>query len=527
MILDGRNGLVATASALVSKAKESGTSNNEDIIELNRAMAALVDSTFVAEDVQNATTRGRNFQAVLSLIDGMTADTSNTPLSESGVRASALVLRSIPMASVHISSQGADELALYIAHTVDACLARLSQLCDDAAAYLENAALPAKAKTGLPADIAERISLALVAIEGSSDCIDYMCQGSDGLLQSQDIWRSTLEQCRPIAVYLSKLFASACRLFTASASQTFIHNKDLLHQRLTLHKRCSKLIETISGIFGSDTHLKTDLGMKRSLMERFCEYALAAHKALLSAPPSLKAVLNSLCVISTKFSAASFDNARQCQKAVVRCSGTVRELASQLMALLPRLDSNSMQDPKIHKRVKSSLMVIRFIVFRITALLPRARDQEARSAALAMLDSLFGEVLAAKTLLRIPDDISSTIATLLCAVSRKFALSLFTSDTSYLTRYLDILAQNSGESMPLLEGLNRREAHCEIIRIACCELWSFPTEDQTRLLGHKTPILAAFAIAMDHDALFVVLPAMGDSYIDGNEMQNCSSYQQL
>ncbi|KAJ1887612.1 hypothetical protein LPJ81_006485, partial [Coemansia sp. IMI 209127] len=188
-----------------------------------------------------------------------------------------------------------------------------------------------------------------------------------------------------------------------------------------------------------------------------------------------------------------------------------------------------MQDPKINKRVKSSLMVIRFIVFRISALLPRARSQEARSAALAMLDSLFGEVLSAKTLLRLPSDISSTVVALICAVSRKFALSLLTSDALLVAKYLDILGQRrTGEVMPLIKGLSHCEAHCEIIRIVCCELGSFSVEDQTRLLGHKSSVLAAFALAMDHDPLFVLLPATGDNYTDSIEQQkDCSAYQQL
>ncbi|KAJ1901410.1 hypothetical protein LPJ81_003758, partial [Coemansia sp. IMI 209127] len=109
MILDNSNELVATARALVSKAKEDAVSNHKDIVELNQAMAALVHSTFASDDVQNVTSKVRKVKAVLSLIDDMTADTANTTLSESGVRASALVLRSIPMASAHVSSQGADE----------------------------------------------------------------------------------------------------------------------------------------------------------------------------------------------------------------------------------------------------------------------------------------------------------------------------------------------------------------------------------------------------------------------------------
>ncbi|KAJ2088204.1 hypothetical protein IW138_004376 [Coemansia sp. RSA 986] len=490
-------------------------------------MAAVVTSTFASEDIQS---KGHNVEVVLSLIGDMTSNNiNNTALTESGVRAIALVLRSIPMASVHVSSQGAaDVVSLYSAHTVDSCLAKLSQLCDDAATYLEKAASSDRGKGELPSDISDWIHLALAIIENTSDCLDYMCEGSDSLLRSHDIWKSTLEQCRPIAVYLSKLFAAVCRLFTVSTSQAFVPNQDLLHQRLDLYKRCSKVIETISGIFGAEVHLKTDLGMKRSLMERYCEHALAAHKPLMSAPPSLKAVLTSLCAIVTKFSAASFDNAKQCQRVVIRCSGTVRELASQLMTLLLRLDASSMHDPKINKRVKSSLMVIRFIVFRISPLLPRARDQEARSSALSMLDTLFGEVLSAKTLLRLPGDISSTVVTLICAVSRKFALSLFTSDTSSLTRHLDILSRHTGENMPLIKGLNHHEAHCEMIRVVCCELGSFSTEDQAQLLGHQTSILAAFAMAMDHDPLFTVLPATSDSYIDSNDQhKDCSSYQQL
>ncbi|KAJ2862557.1 hypothetical protein GGI22_002162, partial [Coemansia erecta] len=492
-------------------------------------MTALVHSTFVADDTQNVASKARKVKVILSLIDDMTADAANTALSESGARASALVLRSIPMASAHVSSQGADEVSLYSAHTVDTCLAKLAQLCDDAAAYLEMAAVPGKGKGELPGDIAERIHLSLAITESLNDCLDCMCEGNDGLLRSQDIWKSTLEQCRPIAAHLSKIFAAVCRLFTVSTGQALVHSQELLHQRLSLYKRCSKLIEVISGIFGSESHLTTDLGMKRSLMERFCEHALAAHKALLSAPPSLKAVLTSLCAIATRFSAASFDNAKQCQKVVVRCSGTVRELASQLMTLFPRLDSTSMQDPKINKRVKSSLMVIRFIVFRISALLPRSRSREAQLAALAMLGSLFGEVLSAKTLLCLPGDISSIVVALICAVSRKFALSLLTGDALLVTKYLDTLDQRrTGEAMPLIEGLSHCEAHCELIRIVCCELGSFSVEDQTRFLGHKTSVLAAFALAMDHDPLSVLLPATGDNYTDSNEQQkDSSSYQQL
>ncbi|KAJ1731756.1 hypothetical protein LPJ72_003772 [Coemansia sp. Benny D160-2] len=563
MILDTSSSteLVATARSLVSEARSAGRLDQNASVELGRATAALVATAFVAQDTPSQppmAVSAPEVEAVLSLIEEMTADAGNTTLCEAGVRVSALVLRSIPVASAQVfsSQEGADRATLCCAHAVDVCLASLARICDDTASRLEKALLPGKPKgkhkppsdSNGGDDAIERTHLALAIVECTSECLDYMCGGSDSpLLRSADIWKSTLEQCRPVAVYLSKLFAGACRLFTLSTTvQAAAQNPGVQpQQRLTLFKRCSKVIESISAVFGSEAHLRADdVGMKRSLMERFCEHALAAHKALLSAPPSLKAVLVALCAICTKFSAASFDNARQCQRVVVRCAGTVRELAVQLATtLLPRLrQANGMQDPKTGKRVKGNLMVIRFVVFRITALLPRARDHDARTAALAMLDVLFGDLLSAKTLLQLPDDVSSSVASLLSAVSRRFALSLLTSNAFVLTKYLDSLAVplgtrssagtecNGGGSMPLLDGLSRVEAHCEMIRIACCELASFSPEDQTRLLGHRHSILASFAAAMDRDPLSALLPATGDSYTDGGndkQQKEYSSYQQL
>ncbi|KAJ1986901.1 hypothetical protein EDC05_006110 [Coemansia umbellata] len=298
---------------------------------------------------------------------------------------------------------------------------------------------------------------------------------------------------------------------------------------MILCKHTAKLIETLSKIFGSEAHLKTDVGMKRSLMERFCENSLAIHKLLLNYSPQFKVVWLSLCTIATKFSGVSFDSSKQCQKIFTHSCSTVRELASQTSALIARTDKSGAQDIKLQRRVKMNLASIRFIVFRMPSLLPKVRVDESRSAALTMLDTLFGELISARSLLVMPAIIAAFINQLVCAVVRKFTLMLFTKDVSPILRHLDALSEHSSDVVfPLIEGLHHRSAHCEIIRIICCGLDSISAENQLLLLAHPISIMTAFAMAVDYDILYLFLPDENSDSSDSIEQASeNSTYQRL
>ncbi|KAJ2618936.1 hypothetical protein GGI25_006126, partial [Coemansia spiralis] len=517
------------ARLLVAAAKGNAALSQADVVELNQAISTLIESTFDSETTLHTMGKSHKVDSILALLSDMTTSKESIPLRECGIRSNTLVLRQIPLASTYVSSQGSDEQTIYSAHIVDNCLARVTSLYDETVTYLEGIAIPNTVDSASLDLAAETLQLALVIVESLDECLESMSQGGDGLLQSQAIWKSALEQCLPVATYLSKLFASSCRLFAMSTGQVFRQQQGHFKQAMILCKHTAKLIETLSKIFGSEAHLKTDVGMKRSLMERFCENSLAIHKLLLNYSPQFKVVWLSLCTIATKFSGVSFDSSKQCQKIFTHSCSTVRELASQTSALIARTDKSGAQDIKLQRRVKMNLASIRFIVFRMPSLLPKVRVDESRSAALTMLDTLFGELISARSLLVMPAIIAAFINQLVCAVVRKFTLMLFTKDVSPILRHLDALSEHSSDVVfPLIEGLHHRSAHCEIIRIICCGLDSISAENQLLLLAHPISIMTAFAMAVDYDILYLFLPDENSDSSDSIEQASeNSTYQRL
>ncbi|KAJ1717918.1 hypothetical protein LPJ61_007047, partial [Coemansia biformis] len=306
--------------------------------------------------------------------------------------------------------------------------------------------------------------------------------GEDGLLKSQAIWKSALEDTSAIASYLAKAFECACRLFAHCASAEMRRRPQLAAQATSLYRASGKVMDLVSTVFSSDAHLASDAGRKRSLMERYCTSTLAAHKTILGSPPQFKAAWKALCMVATSFSAVAFDGPGLCLKVYAQSCGMVRTLTAQAVALLRRTGDSI--DPKLQRRVKGNLAFVRFIVFQMPSLMARIRSADAADAersmavfpdAMSMLDAVFGELMAEHMRVSVSGELSSLIHQLVATVCEKFAVSLLTAFPQSIPRYLDALWDHSfsaastlerGQSIPYMEGIRHAAANREILRIA-------------------------------------------------------------
>ncbi|KAJ2888888.1 hypothetical protein FB639_000318 [Coemansia asiatica] len=378
------------------------------------------------------------------------------------------------------------------------------------------------------------LKVTLLCSSKISNCLDRLSSGNSGLLKSQAIWKSALDNTSPIALYLIKICDYAIRIFAQCTSSAVRRQLALAELCGQIFKCVTKIVDQVSAVFGSDAHLLQDFGMKRSLMERYCNLVLEKHIPMLGSPPQFKVLWQTLCSIATRFSATSFDSAALCLRVYLKSSETVRTLALQTVSLLNKAKAEEIRDPKIARKLKGPMAFIRFVVFQMPTLVNRILGKETGGAAetnphwrsivsgaMLMLDTVFGHLTAPSVLVRASDDIASTLQTLVVAACTKFALAIMLHSTEPIARYLEKLSaflqtvdQNCETGfcsrIPLIEGLGQSDANREVLRVALENIGFFTLDQQSYLLeatSEKASIVQAFVLAVDRDPVSVLLPA--------------------
>ncbi|KAI8321931.1 hypothetical protein GQ54DRAFT_168917 [Martensiomyces pterosporus] len=537
MYSDNSDNSAARAKALIDAAKRQGALEQGAAVELQQAMDSLVEGSLGPGASPNSA------EAPLFLISEMLSDTSICLLCECGARTASLALRT----ALLDSGQQSGETSMHSTQAIDLCLSKMVSLYDELGRHLERVC-GSPATTSTPG-MSDMLQLAFACTESLCGCLEHMSSGDASIQRSPSIWMSSLEGANPVALYLVKLFEGACRVFAASTNQALRKQPQYTAHCNSLFKVSGRLVDAVSSVLSSNAHLQQDLGMKRSVMERYCEHALAAYKALMGSPQQFKVVWKSLCKIATSFSAASFDNSGLCLKIYLQSCDTVQTLASQTTALFRRTDAADMAAPALLRRTKSSLAFIRFFVFQMSALLAKIRgpdtdamDRESSPDArpivdtMAMFDVIFGELMDARTLAHVSLEISTVARQTVSTVVERLAISLFSQSTRPILAYLDSLwafvssaktTRATSSQIPLLEGITRTSANREILRIILANIGSLSPDQQQELVDHDMPVISAFVLAVDRDPVTVFSATKGDSYICDGQQTMAIEYERL
>ncbi|KAJ2496579.1 hypothetical protein GGH96_005732 [Coemansia sp. RSA 1972] len=484
-------------------------------------------------------TGGRGVESVLYLIEQMLGGQA---LCECGIKSAVLVLQMVPVGVVQMCSQNGDEASAVGLRIIDSCLSKLVDVCDEAEKKLGAfiAALVDKAPNTVDSDATNILHIALACIEGLALYFEKALPGDDGMLKSPAIWKSVLEGTNALAVYLTQSFECSCKLFTHCTHATLRRQPQYAALSTSVCKASGKVMDQISLVFSSDSHIASDSGRKRILLERYCNTALFAHKSIMSSPPQFKAVWKALCVIATMFSSASFDSRAMCRKVYAQSCETVRMLAGQAVLVLRRTSADGLGDQKLQRRVKGILAFIRFIVFQMPSLLSRIQgsnttcNERVGLVAMAMFDVLFGELCSSQLSAAMPKEISTMVDHLVTTVCTKFALSLFsvypTMLLDYLSKLQHVCRTNDStdvKQLPLLEGIRSPIANRELLCVVVTGISAFTEEQQHQLFTHAVPLLMAFCIAVDCDPASVFSIAMGDSWAHSEQQLSAIEYERL
>ncbi|KAJ1966207.1 hypothetical protein GGI12_000229 [Dipsacomyces acuminosporus] len=527
--------LAAKAKAMIDGARQRHALVQQQAIELQALMDSLA-TTSLGSDLSTNTAA-----AVLFLVGEMLSDMSIHQLYECGIRTAARGLRNARAAS----DQQDEQASAYSTQVTDICLSKLVDSYESISRCLEKSS--GSAANASAANAADLLHLALVCTENIHGCLEHMSNGNGDIRASPKIWTSNLDGVNPVALYLIRLFESTCRIFTASTAQALIRQSQYKAQCSALYKASGVLIELLSSVFSSSNHLSQDLGMKRSILERYCEHALSVYKAFMSFPQQFKAVWKTLCRIVTIFTAASFNSAGLCTMVYSQSCGTVQTLASQTASLLRRTSVADMSDDKLLKRTRSSLAFIRFFVFQMASLLARIRssintssshteDTGVVASTMSMLDVIFGELMDPSTLAHVSPDISSVARQTVSTVAEKLAVSLFVEDISPALSYLDMLdsfvagadrTKARISHMPLMDGIKSASANREILRIIIANIGTFSPDQQQQFLDHGMSIMSAFALAIDCDPSSVFPVTKGDTFVYDGQQTSTIEYEQL
>ncbi|KAJ1740157.1 hypothetical protein LPJ68_004030 [Coemansia sp. RSA 1086] len=512
------------------------TGANSQTLALQSLMNTLIESVFGA-DGSGLLENGRAAETVLYFIGQMLEGRVDSVLCECGIHSTALVLQTVSLQATQISSQSTDETSAFRFRIIDSCLAKLVAICDDA----EKGLAKCIATNGnLPENVdPERIlHVGLVCNEAVATCLTKLSTSESGILQSDMVWKSVLEGTNAIAQYLVRLFEISCKLFLHCTQPLLRREQRYAALSSSLSKAAGKVMEQVATVFGNETHLKSDVGRKRALCERFCEQALVSHKTIMSSPPQFKAVWKALCVIVT-FSASSFDSSQWCFKVFVQSCETVQMLGAQATGILQRAGANEL-DAKLQRRVKGILAFIRFMVFQLPSLLPKIASRETGQGnsrlmlpAMSMFDVLLGKLCAWQLQAAMPKEVSSMVDLLAWTVTTKFAVTLLANYPEPLFTYLDRLGEyamtsdQSSTQVPLLIGLSSPGANREVLRAVLSGIGSFSEEQQAKLLDRAVPLPLAFAMVIDSDAASVFAITKGSSHINPEQQTSVLEYEQL
>ncbi|PIA13686.1 hypothetical protein COEREDRAFT_83286 [Coemansia reversa NRRL 1564] len=537
--------LLATASTLLDKAKNTNGVDQQCLVELQQVISALVDVAFATDDWMSASDNGRTIESLLNMTDFMLTARSESQLFECGVRTISLILRQMPFGVAQICSQEKSLASVCGMRILDLCMAKLVDSCDGAEKLLGTCITKLTDEPSYPDDnVTAALDMSLICVESFGNSIEALSPGEDGLLKSSAIWSSTLEGTNATASYLVRAFECACLLFLRCTNTALRKRPKCAAFSSSLYKASGKLIDLVSAIFSSDVHVSGDTGRKRSLMEKFCLHALGIHKSIMNSPPQFKMVWKALCVISTSSLSISFEGSELCLKVYIQSTDTVRVLVKQAVTILQRAEG--LNEEKTRRRFKGILAFIRFIVFQMPSLLSKIRKTagidrgdsgEVIPAAMSMLDVIFGELALAQLQVSMPYEISTMIQQLVSTVSVKFTVSLLTCYMEPILRYMGLLqdffcttglsSDTNRTKCHLLDGIQNASANREIMRIVVANINGFTPEQQEKLLTHNVPIPMAFAMAIDYDAASVFSISKGVDWIHPEQQKSTSEYEQL
>ncbi|KAJ1936190.1 hypothetical protein GGF37_005707, partial [Kickxella alabastrina] len=476
----------------------------------------------------------RTLEYALQIITHLlTTATLHSSLINCGIQSTAQLLRTMPAEIADTPSQGCtDRGSIQGAQALDVCFGGLSRAYEIIDKRIQND----------PGGIDEALQLA-------AQCTECICQGlarlSGGILQSQVIWKSALENTAPLALHLVKICECSARLYAHCAGPIVRRQQQqqCAEQCAQLKMGVCRLVDLTSAVFRSEAHLTGDSGMKRSLMERYISYVLGTHRLMLGSPPQFKAQWQTICAIATQFSAPAFDSSAMCLRVYKKSCESVRTWCLQSLEQWAKAGLEAMGDEKLARRLKTPLAYIRFVVFQMPSLIARisvdaSQWAEVVSCAMAMLDVVFGQLSDIKVLAGISKDMAKSVRQLAVLACSKFTVTLFSHSLHPVTQYVGKLARALGDvdrsgglgasRIPLLDGLQSPAAHREILRIVFENLSSFTAHQQEMLLcppnSSTTSIVRAFVLAVDRDPASMFVHHRADSDRDQEEP---SEYEDL
>ncbi|KAJ1893868.1 hypothetical protein LPJ66_005513 [Kickxella alabastrina] len=525
--------LAATAKTLIDRAQHTPTADPTAIAsELRQVLDALAQ----AVQTQPLSEHSRTLEYALQIITHLlTTATLHSSLINCGIQSTIQLLCTMPADIADTPSQGCtDRGSIQGAQTLDACFGGLSRAYEIIDRRIQND----------PGGIDETLRLA-------AQCTECICQGlarlSGGILQSQVIWKSALENTAPLALHLVKICECSARLYAHCASPVVRRQQQqqqqCAEQCAQLKMGVCRLVDLTSGVFRSEAHLTGDSGMKRSLMERYIGYVLGTHRLMLGSPPQFKAQWQTICVIATQFSAPAFDSSAICLRVYKKSCESVRTWCLQSLEQWARAGLEAMEDEKLARRLKTPLAYIRFVVFQMPSLIARvsvdaSQWAEVVSCAMAMLDVVFGQLSDIEVLAGISKDVAKSVRQLAVLACSKFTVALFSHSLQPVTQYVGKLARALGDvdqsgglgasRIPLLDGLQSPAAHREILRIVVENLSSFTAHQQEMLLcppnSSTTSIVRAFVLAVDRDPASMFVHHRADN---GQDREELSEYEDL
>ncbi|KAJ2451875.1 hypothetical protein EV183_003337 [Coemansia sp. RSA 2336] len=515
--------------------KAAGTSS-QVLTQLQELMKMLIECVF-GTDGSALVENGRAAETTLYFIDQMLERRVDLPLCECGIHSTALVLQTVSLQATQISSQSTDEISAFRFRIIDSCLAKLVAICDDAERGLEKC-LAANDSLSETMDPERILHVGLVCNEAVATCLAKLSTSESGILQFDMVWKSVLEGTNAIAQYLVRLFEISCKLFVHCTQPLLRREQRYSALSASLSKASGRVMEQVATVFGNELHLKSDVGRKRALCERFCEQALASHKTIMSSPPQFKAVWKALCVIVTS-SVSSFDSSQWCLRVFVQSCETVQMLGAQATGILQRARANEL-DAKLQRRVKGILAFIRFMVFQLPSLLPKITSRESGQGnsrvilpAMSMFDVLLGKLCSWQLQATMGKETSNMVDLLASTVTTKFAVTLLANYPEALFAYLDRLGEyvmssdQHSAQVPLLSGLADPVANREVLRAVLSGIGSFTEEQQEKLLDRVVPLPLAFAMVIDCNAASVFAITKGLSQINPEQQASVLEYERL
>ncbi|ORX67227.1 hypothetical protein DL89DRAFT_285854 [Linderina pennispora] len=349
-----------------------------------------------------------------------------------------------------------------------------------------------------------------------TDSVCSLVSSLSGAIASQRIWSSGQSGTPPLAMALVKWFEVACQLSKTSTTPTMRKTASLAGNITELAKSAGTLVESISSSLTTDAHLSQDLGMKRAVLERFCEYVLTAYRSFLSQPQHFKAIWKALCRTATRFAPPSFAGGRLCARVFSESCSMISILTQQTAGILAKSLAKDLAQRTVAHRIMNSLAFVRFFMFHMSALLkrmhsdPSVDDTAAFQHAMPMFDDVLGSLVTPHNMAFMPRNIADNMHNLVLAVAEKVVVAMFSHSVKELVSYVDTWQ------------ISRSFAWC-----FPTSTHFLPTSNRSYLHRHKS-LVSALALAVDRDPTSI-LAALGSaaSSAISERVSLSTAYEQL